>query len=203
MASQSTAPRVLILLLRRDLRLTDNPIFHAISQTGNSLRPTHLLPVFVFNATQVEVSGFVSGSGGTTSTASPFPEARSRVGGFWRCGPHRAKFLAESVWDMKERLRHHLGSDLVLRVGRPGDVLAALVAELQAAGAGADVAGLWMHCALDTEERGEERRVQQALRKLGVDVRLFEDGSYLFGRYACPPARPAHTHKSIRVTHSD
>ena len=84
---------VLIYVLRRDLRLDDNPVFHEISRLYLSKKAqfTHVLPLYVFNASQIEVAGFSTGS------RSPYPEARSAVGKFWRCGPHRARFLCESV----------------------------------------------------------------------------------------------------------
>ena len=71
--------RILIYLLRRDLRLADNPIFHELARLNSqSKKPfTHLLPVYVFPAQQVEVSGFVA-----DGESSPYPEARSKVGGF-------------------------------------------------------------------------------------------------------------------------
>ena len=55
------AQRVLIYLLRRDLRIADNPIFSEISKLGNqSQKPfTHVLPVYVFAAQQIEVGGFI------------------------------------------------------------------------------------------------------------------------------------------------
>ena len=72
-----TSPRVLIYLLRRDLRLADNPIFNDVSRTfQQSQHPyTHFLPIYVFPAQQIEVSGFLS----SDSERSPFPEARSNV----------------------------------------------------------------------------------------------------------------------------
>jgi deoxyribodipyrimidine photo-lyase len=53
--------KILIYLLRHDLRLFDNLVFQEISRTydalGSSL--THLLPIYVFRADQIETSGFV------------------------------------------------------------------------------------------------------------------------------------------------
>ena len=114
-----SSPRVLIYLLRRDLRLRDNPIFHEISKNFQQSQPyTHLLPVYIFAAQQIEVSGFLS----SENERSPFPEARSKVAGFWRCGPKRATFLAESVWELKQSL-NSIGSGLEIRVGLAGPVI--------------------------------------------------------------------------------
>ena len=44
--------KVLIYLLRRDLRLADNPVFHEISRAWSNSRPPFnaVLPVYVFPA---------------------------------------------------------------------------------------------------------------------------------------------------------
>ncbi|KAA8619282.1 PhrB Deoxyribodipyrimidine photolyase [Pyrenophora tritici-repentis] len=95
----SKVPRILLYVLRRDVRLSDNPIFHTAAlqtarqtswrNSANSDRRhrddsltsehggasfTHLLPVYVWSANQIEVSGFLP-----ASTPSPYPEARSAV----------------------------------------------------------------------------------------------------------------------------
>ena len=123
-----SAPRVLIYLLRRDLRLADSPVFAEVVKASQLSPPpyTHLLPVYVFAAQQLEVSGFLR----SDSDRSPFPEARSKVAGFWRCGQHRATFLAESVWDLKTTLAE-VGSGLEIRVGLVGQVIRELLAALK------------------------------------------------------------------------
>lgn len=112
-----SSPRVLIYLLRRDLRLADNPVFYEISKCFKESPQfyTHLLPIYIFAAQQIEISGFLS----SDAERSPFPEARSKVGGFWRCGHLRSQFLAESVHDLKRSL-HDIGSGLEIRVGYAG-----------------------------------------------------------------------------------
>src|ERR1700760_2958865 len=114
--------KILIYLIRRDIRLSDNPIFHEASQLSSKpeCQFTHLLPLYVFSASQIETSGFHNPANGADSW--PFPEARSRVGKFWRCGPHRAKFLAEGVWDLKESLEG-IGSGLCIRAGQPDEII--------------------------------------------------------------------------------
>lgn len=111
---------------------------------------------------------------------SPYPEARSEIGGFWRCGPHRAKFLTESVWDLKERLQD-VGSDLLIRVGMVEDVIRDALEQLSDSGSEkskAKIAGIWM----TSDESIEERREQRAIRELsdasGVEFRTFRDEKY-------------------------
>jgi deoxyribodipyrimidine photo-lyase len=169
----SSTARVLVYLLRRDLRLADNPIFSEIAKLNNqSQRPfTHLLPVYVFPAEQVEVSGFIP-----NGEKSPYREARSRVGGFWRCGRLRAKFLAESVWDLKTDLER-IGSGLEIRVGSVKDAVSSILdgyKEHQ----GIDVHAVWMTSEEGWEEQEEERHVQSVARGRDVDVKLWTDEKY-------------------------
>ena len=145
--------KVLIYLMRRDLRVSDNPILHSLgTQTDHGF--THLLPLYVFAAQQLEVSGFVD-----PGAKSPYPEARSQVGGFWRCGPHRAKFLSESVWDLKASLEK-LGSGLCIRVGMVGEVVKKI---LEAEQSEMKVGAVWMTGEEGAEEGWEERGHQGCL----------------------------------------
>jgi deoxyribodipyrimidine photo-lyase len=170
---------ILIYLMRRDLRLEDNPIFHELSKAKDSPY-THLLPLYVFPAQQVEVSGFIPKDGGKKS---PYPEARSPVGGFWRCGTHRAKFLAESIWDLKEALEG-VGSGLEIRVGMVGEVVNKLV---EAFAKGEDgkmkVGAVWMTSEEGMEEKKEERDVKKICEVAGAEFKLFTDEKYFIDEY--------------------
>lgn len=172
--------RVLIYLLRRDLRLSDNPVFHEIYKQSQVSQKhfTHILPLYVFAAQQIEVSGFVSESG----LKSPYPEARSEVGKFWRCGPHRAKFLAESVWDIKSQLEK-CGSGLVIRVGLIGEVIDQLLKQFQQAEKDVSVSAIWMTEEEGVEEKREERDVRKAAERFGIDFRLWLDEKYFIDEY--------------------
>lgn len=174
---------VLIYLLRRDLRLADNPVFYEISKLfQQSQCPfTHLLPIYVFPAQQIEVSGFLS----SAEEHCPFPEARSQLGGFWRCGPLRAKFLAESVWDLKSSLER-VGSGLTIRVGLVGQIVAALLQHFKAT-EGVDVYGVWMTSEEGVEEKREERDVRRAVEEAGKEFRLWKDEKYFIDEYDPTP----------------
>jgi hypothetical protein len=170
---------LLIYLMRRDLRLDDNPILHELAQQKNAPF-THLLPVYVFAAQQVEVSGFIPKDCGQNS---PYPEARSEVGGFWRCGPHRAKFLAESVWDLKETLEG-VGSGLELRVGMVGEVIKGLLEGLATEqNNGTTIGGVWMASEEGVEEKTEEMDVRRACREADVQFKLWTDEKYFIDEY--------------------
>jgi deoxyribodipyrimidine photo-lyase len=120
------------------------------------------------------VSGFIP-EGDTTK--SPYKEARSEVGGFWRCARHRAKFIAEAVWDFKKSLQK-LGSDLCIRVGSTEDVIRELLLQLNGK-SGLKVGAIWMVGEEGVEEGIEERGVQEACLKAGVSFGLLADEKYL------------------------
>ncbi|KAK0507162.1 hypothetical protein JMJ35_010200 [Cladonia borealis] len=168
-----TSPRVLIYLLRRDLRLSDNPVVNEIAKSfQQSQHPyTHLLPVYVFAAQQIEVSGFLS----SESERSPFPEARSSAAGFWRCGPHRATFLAESVWDLKKSLGK-VGSGLEIRVGMAGQVIKDILEAFKKQDT--EVVGVWMTDEEGVEEKQEERDVKKAAQNADTEFKLWTDEKY-------------------------
>lgn len=171
----SAKERVLIYVLRRDLRVADNPIFHEVSKLAQqSQRPfTHFLPVYIFPANQVEVSGFVAGPG----KRSPYPDARSEVGGFWRCGPHRSRFLAEGVWDTKKDLEK-IKSDLTIRVGTIKDAVSQLLQGFAESDANAEVPAIWMTAEEGVEEKREERDVKKLCSEFKADFKLWKDEKY-------------------------
>ena len=174
----SSPHRILIYLLRRDLRLVDNPIFHELSRMhSQSQKPfTHLIPLYVFPAQQVEVSGFISGD-----ASSPYPPARSQTGSFWRCGATRAKFLAESVWDLKQNLEG-VGSGMCVRAGMVQDVVKHLMEGIEEDGSGpaskGEVTGLWMTEEVAIEEKREERALRKVVEGKGKEFKVWKDEKY-------------------------
>jgi deoxyribodipyrimidine photo-lyase len=89
-----------IVRFRRDLRLHDNPTLVAASDADR------LLPVSVVDPRRA----------GEREYGGPDSFRYQRTGG------HRARFRRESLSDLRGRLREH-GSDLLVRRGRPEDVL--------------------------------------------------------------------------------
>lgn len=160
---------ILIYLIRHDLRLSDNPIFHRLaSRTDHGF--THLLPVYVFTAQQIEISGLIK-----DGSPSPYPEARSYVSKVWRTGPHRAKFIAESVWNLKENLES-VGSGLLLRAGKPSEVLQGLIEGFKEQGQ--HVGAVWLTSEEGVEERREQRAISEVCHKFGADFELWDDEKY-------------------------
>ncbi|KAF3901420.1 hypothetical protein ABW21_db0200384 [Orbilia brochopaga] len=173
--------------IRRELRSTDNPILHHISEllSKDRLPFTHLLPVYVFPARQVEICGFLDSA---TATESPYPPARSVVAGFPRCGPHRAKFWAESVWNFKSSLES-IGSGVAIRVGRIDDILENILDEFKHGNKDCirddgsklrrEVVGVWITAEDGVAEKTDERNVFRVAGLKKVPVRVWKDEKYL------------------------
>lgn len=161
--------RILVYLLRRDLRLADNPILHHLSSNKNHGFDL-LLPVYVFPRTQMEVSGLVK-----DGAKSPYPQARSPLGNFWRCGPHRAKFVAESVWDLKKSLQS-AGSDFIIRFGDQETVVQQLIGHYR--DTNTPVSAVWMTEDVSWEERQEEKAVAAVCSDSNVEFKLWKDEKY-------------------------
>lgn len=160
----------LIYLLRHDLRVADNPIFHSlVSKDKHSF--AHVLPLYIFNKQQIDLSGFVPSG---KESENPYPAPLSEVGKFPRCGPHRVKFLTETVWDLKEELRK-VGSDLCIRVGSTEDVMRELIGKLKASAQNLTV---WMVGEEGTEESDEEQTVRDVCIDKDVEFKLWNDEKY-------------------------
>ncbi|WP_267640152.1 DASH family cryptochrome [Haloarchaeobius amylolyticus] len=132
--------RTALVWFRRDLRCHDNPTLAAAAEADE------LLPVYCFDPRAFGKREY----GGPNSFS------------FEKTGGHRTRFLTESVADLRERLREH-GCDLLVREGKPEDVLPEL-----AAAHDADE----LHCSTypTSEEKDVESAVTAALSDEGVEV---------------------------------
>ena len=205
-------PRIILYILRRDVRLSDNPAFHCAAQhlkrrnitrspsdgdrrsRDDSLTSehggvpfTHLLPVYVFPANQIESSGFLS----SPSDQSPYPEARSQVAKVWRTGPHRAKFIGEGVWDLKQRLEGlNCGSGLEMRVGMVEDVVRDILESYaQNSGKGGSepqITGIWMTDDDGTEEKDEVRAVGKIAAQYNIPLKVWVDEKFYVDECVIP-----------------
>jgi deoxyribodipyrimidine photo-lyase len=129
-----------LLWVRSDLRLHDNEALVRAAEADQ------LLPVYAFDPHWYGTAEF----GGSRSFA------------YEKIGAHRARFLRESVADLRSSLRAR-GSDLLVRHGGSADELAALAAEF-----GVDAAHF--HTYPTSEESDIEERVVGALEDAGVDT---------------------------------
>ena len=117
-----------VVWFRCDLRVHDN------AALAGALAADHVLPVYCFDPREF---------GSTMFGSTMF--------GFQKTGPHRTRFLTESVRDLRESLRER-GGDLLVRRGKPEEIVPELAAEH---GAGA--------VRFETHPSTEERAVEGAL----------------------------------------
>ena len=118
------------------MRLHDNPVLGHIKSSAASAANVEVLPVFCYDPRQY----------GTTAFGSP------------KTGVHRAKFLLESVADLKSSLRA-IGSDLLIGIGKPEELLPELAAACDLDGTAAATKVL-----CQAQAASEELAVDAALR---------------------------------------
>ncbi|ADB42145.1 DASH family cryptochrome [Spirosoma linguale] len=124
---------------RNDLRLHDNEGFVRALENADQV-----LPVFVFD---------------------PRWFARHSQLEFRRMSAFRANFLLESVADLRQSLRSR-GADLIVRVGKPADVLAELAGEIGAT-------AVYASKEVTHEETTQETKLSTKLKPLNIDIELF------------------------------
>jgi deoxyribodipyrimidine photo-lyase len=130
-----------ILWFRRDLRLHDHEALRAAAAADR------LLPVYVFDPREYGARPY----GGPDSFR------------FEKTGVHRLRFRLEALADLRGSLRER-DSDLVVREGRPEEVLPDLVEALDA-----DLVS--MHTWPAPEETGVEAAAKRRLREHDVEIR--------------------------------
>lgn len=157
--------------MRRDLRVADNPILHHLA-TDPDHGFTDILPLYVFESHLIEISGFID----VADSESPYPAARSKLAKFWRCGPHRAKFTAQAVWDVKLGLES-LGAGLVIRVGKLVDVLEHLLSNF--GDEDISISSIWMTEECTTEEIAVQDEVASLCATNNLQFKLWPDEKYL------------------------
>jgi len=143
---KNTGKKVGILWFRNDLRLHDN---QALSDALNQV--DELYPVYVLDDRWIN---------GKTSC------------GFSKIGPHRIKFILESLMDLKSNLQSK-GSDLFVYSGITEEVIFDLVEKTDAS---------WVFC--NRERTRDESNVQDALEKklwtIGREMRYYRGKMLLY-----------------------
>ena len=134
-----------IVWFRQDLRLHDNEALQDALKHGEEVIPIYVFDTRVF--------------AGTTKF------------GFPKTGKYRAKFIIESVQDLRDNLRA-LGSELYIRVGKPEQIIFDIAQKAKTD---------WVFC--NRERTEEEVQVQDALEQnlwsVGQEVR-FSRGKMLY-----------------------
>lgn len=139
------ANKTAILWFRNDLRIHDNEALHDVIEAAENV-----VPVYIFD---------------------PRVFLSNTKYGFKKVGPFRAKFILESVIDLKKNLQK-LGSDLYIRIGKPEDEIFDLARKVKSN---------WVFC--NRERTQEEVDVQDALEHnlwtIGQEVR-YSRGKMLY-----------------------
>lgn len=128
----------ILLWYRTDLRLHDHEPLHRACRSGATV-----IPVYCIDPRQF----------GTTSY------------GFPKTGSFRARFLLESLADLRDSLRS-LGTDLVIRRGQPEQVIPQIAGQIQAQ-------AVYGHREVGTEEIAVETQLEHALGDLKIPLKLF------------------------------
>jgi deoxyribodipyrimidine photo-lyase len=127
-----------LLWLRNDLRLHDHqPLYEALKQS----QP--IVPLYCIDPRQF----------GTTRC------------GFAKTGSYRARFLLESLADLRHSL-NRLGSDLVIRRGKPEEVIPALAQQLE-------VTTVYWHEEVTAEELAVEQALERQLDQLDIQRQIY------------------------------
>lgn len=96
--------QTVLVWFRNELRVRDNEILFRAKESSKDL-----IPIYIFDERQFSTTRF----------------------GFKKTGAFRAKFLLESVGELKQSLQE-LGSDLVVRVGKPEVIILELAQQVSA-----------------------------------------------------------------------
>lgn len=126
----------ILFWFRNDLRLHDNEALIQATKAGN------VIPVYIFDERQFLETSL----------------------GFRRAGDFRVKFLIESVENLRKNLQQ-IGSDLIVRIGKPEEILAKMAADLK-------VAAVFASKEVTQEETTIEASLSKRLKPLNIEIEL-------------------------------
>ena len=144
----------ILVWFRNDLRSHDCETLYRASEASKNTG-AQIFPVYCFDARHFGETSF----------------------GFAKTGAFRAKFLIESVANLRENLRS-LNSNLIIRIGHPEDVLPELAQQLE-------VGSVYYHAEITTEEKAVETNLGAALKEKSIVYKAFW-GSTLLHRDDLP-----------------
>jgi deoxyribodipyrimidine photo-lyase len=135
-----------ILWFRNDLRIHDNEALHESIRSADEVLPVYVFDPRVFSG-------------------------KTRYG-FPKTGRYRTKFIIECVRDLRKSFKEKYQADLIVRIGRPEEVLFDLANQIKSN---------WVFC--NRERTQEEIEVQDALEKklwsIGQEIR-YSRGKMLY-----------------------
>lgn len=130
--------RTILVWFRNDLRIHDNEILFEATRKADKVLPVYVFDPFYFHADD---------------------------SGNHKTGNLRARFLLESVADLRKHLRA-LGGELIIRFGDPAEVIPALANEYR-------VNEVYHHREVAYEETAISEQVETALWKLKLNLKHF------------------------------
>lgn len=138
--------RAAIVWFRNDLRLHDNEALHEAISAAEEVLPVYIFDPRVFGA-------------------------ETRKFGFPKVGAHRLTFILQSLAELRKNLRQR-GNNLLVRIGKPEDVLLDLTREVRAS---------WVFCNRERtkEELDVQDAVEQQLWTVGREIR-YSRGKMLY-----------------------
>ncbi|KAL7748793.1 hypothetical protein RI367_005706 [Sorochytrium milnesiophthora] len=158
-----TGPRLVICLLRNDLRVVDNALL-AAAQAHSAC--SHVLPLHVLDDRQCDAWGWLKGD------LSGVQGPKTWHFGMPKMGLPRSRFILQTLADLKRNLQK-CGSDLMVVPGKPEHVVAALVKSLRQAAVSVDA--VYMQQEYTYEETQVEKAVQAAIAPTPLE--LFATGT--------------------------
>ncbi|MFM7602335.1 MAG: DASH family cryptochrome [Pseudanabaena sp.] len=144
----------ILVWFRNDLRSHDCETLYRASQDAQ-MTGAQIFPVYCFDHAHFDKTYF----------------------GFEKTGAFRAKFLIESVANLRENLRS-LNSNLIVRIGNPAQVLTELTQQLA-------ISSIYYHAEVTTEEKNLEAQLRSILKKQNVNFKSYW-GSTLLHRQDLP-----------------
>ena len=130
--------KIILVWFRKDLRIHDNEILLEATRKADFIIPFYCFDERYFKLTQINT---------------------------FKTGVFRAKFLIESVADLKKSLQN-MGSDLVISSGKPEEIIPQMVQKY-------GVTEVYHHREVASEETGISENVETALWKLKVNLKHF------------------------------
>jgi deoxyribodipyrimidine photo-lyase len=132
----------ILVWFRNDLRSQDCETLYRAAQIAQQTG-AQILPCYCFDLAQFGQTSF----------------------GFAKTGAFRAKFLIESVADLREGLRSQ-NSDLIVRIGDPAQILPELCDQLA-------VGAIYYHTEVTTEEKNLERKLSSICKQQNINFTSF------------------------------
>jgi deoxyribodipyrimidine photo-lyase len=130
--------KTILVWFRNDLRVHDNEILFEATRKADKVLPVYIFDPFYFKTTEL---------------------------GLLKTGNIRAKFLLESVIDLRNNLQS-LGGELIVRTGNPAEIIPQLAQQYE-------ISEVYHHREVADEETNISEEVEAALWKIKLNLKHF------------------------------